>query len=337
MSENWHLIGDGEPLSDCASRRSYHIFHDGTRVHHPKQCTRRECPICCDRRYLKDSSDDIARTILGWIMWRVAKGELYDQQGRSLKVFKYVYSRCENDGNLRLARKSARKILKAQGLRTGYSIIHPYRGEHEQDDDPATCREKMDRSRLSIHIHGFAVGYWTSPLPKGSKEYFHCESIADARSFRHTDMPIILRSKLLVDLQYALGHAGYYGEKGQCVSTWGERPQKDQKDYYKPDQPELWLKHPTITCDGEPVWERWQKPDNEIEAELQWSIKAGHIPVSGEITGGDGLMPWYALEQIERKEFHRNWFPWRETIALVISNKLGVSPDDGDWPSLLNK
>ena len=282
-----------------------------------------------------DAADDITRKIMGRVAYLIAHGGLYDDQGRSLKVFHYIYSRRENDDNLKAARKRCKEDVREHGLDAGYIIIHPYRGTHNPKATPAECRDAMDRESLSIHVHGVAIGYWSLPSESGVDHYYHADKLIDVRDWIDPDRPIDLRIRLLSHLQYDLGHAGYYGEKGQCVTFFG--PHHENMDSFIPPQPQIALKHPSMEGpDGGPIWEQRRVPKEDawedlrgIEAELidgDQSVLDSrsyieHMPRGGQIGTGEYLTsnaPWYALDEIEREEWHENWYVWRSSIALAI-------------------
>jgi len=260
---------------------------------------------------------------MGRIAYLIAHGGLYDANGRSLKVYSYIYSRRENDDDLVAARKQAREDLQSDGLDAGYLILHPYRGAHAKDATPKQCREAMDRGRLSIHFHGPALGYWTEQGLEGQPYYGEYKCLIDIRDWVDSERPIDLRRRLMNILSYDLGHAGYYGDRGQCVTFFG--PHVDYKSFIPP-QPLIALKHPNATADGEPIWEKRRVPQENvwedlraIEAELE---DGDEFPRGGQHGIGeriDSQVPWYSLDEIEREEWHENWYEWRASIALAIS------------------
>jgi hypothetical protein len=325
----WHLAGEGDPHANCGHPQAYHSFPDGTRVWGPQQCGRRQCPICCDQRYLIDAADDITRTLMGWIATILSKGGLYDDRGRSLKVYHYIHSRKKDDSNLKAARRSCSVDLRRMGMVVGYSICHPYRGEHGRHEDPAKCRRAMDKSHLSIHHHGVALGYWSS-RPEGSNSYIRTDVLADIRSWADPESPITLRQRLLSKLQYDIGHAGWYGDRGQSISSWGDR---SCTDGMIPDRPDIYLQHPVETAeDGEPVWYRRSKPTEEDWEDLRAEISdlcgmradllddseylSDNLPRGGN--SGQSLYPWWHMSEIPREEWHLNWLDWRKTCAAVV-------------------
>lgn len=335
-----HLVGEGFSSADCGTPQAYKEFQDGTRVWGPVQCTSRQCPICCDHRYLNDAADDITRTVFAWVMYYIAKHGLYDDKGRSLKIYSFIYSRRENDENINGSRKACRETLQKQGMRAGYSILHPYRGSHAEKATPSECRDAMDRERLSVHYHGIAIGYWSSALANETREFYRSTCLMDLRLWVDSQMPIILRNKIMKKAQYALGHAGYY-TGGQCVSSWGDRPSKEKKEGYMPPRPDVFLKHPTMTFEGEPVWERRTgKADTKIWVELEkmtaeaeridYSVHRDKsyeniLPHNGETRG---LYPWYHISEIDQEEWHDNWGYWRGAIKIAIESLI-VLPSAG--------
>ena len=325
---NWHLAGGGTPHDDCGRPQAYHEWPDGSRVWGPQQCGRRQCPRCTDQRYLIDAADDITRTLMSWIMDKLAKQKLYDEKGRSLKVYHYIYSRRENDNNLKQSRRSCSAYLRSCGMVSGYSILHPWRGSHGKKATPLECRSSMDRSHLSIHFHGIALGYW-SERQEGN-EYYKSKVLLDIRSFADTDMAVVLRTRLLKELQYDIGHAGWFGEKGQSISSWGDRS-TDEK--LIPPRPDIYLAHPNLVgLDGEPVWCKRTKPPPETWEDLECEIQIctgnrgdlqrdiEHIQRSMPHSGSTGtsLFPWWHIDEIKREEWHLNWYPWRKLASEAV-------------------
>jgi len=186
-----------------------------------------------------------------------------------------------------------------------------------------------------MHGHGVGLGYWVEPSEKGIPYWLKVTKIQDVRSWIDNEAPIDLRRRLLKILQYDLGHAGYYGERGQCVSYWG--PHVDYKPMI-PKQPLIALKHPTMVgLDGEDIWEKRRVPLEYVWEDLQ-AIEANLIdgdqsaldsrsyidqmPRGGAIGIGERLdsqAPWFSLDEIEREEWHENWYDWRSSIALALS------------------
>ena len=333
----WHIVAEGVSLDCCGDPQAYHDFHDGTAVWGPKQCTRRQCPVCADHRYVHDAADDIARTVMGWVAEKLSRKELYDKEGRSLKIYHFIYSRRESDTNLISARKFCRETLKRAGMQAGYNITHPYRGNHQADALPGEIRGSLDRSKLSIHIHGIAIGYWSEPQEDC---YYHSDVIADIRTWQYEDAQIVTRDRIMAKLLYDLNHAGYYGDRGQCVSQWGAIG----SDRLKPDQPGVWLKHPTLEYEGEPIWEKrnpgshesWMELHNIIQDAMQDKY-FGHQEVIWEEVIPNGHVqvfnPWYPLRNIETKPDHTTWYDWRATMAKVvislISSHFGIAEGTG--------
>jgi len=266
---------------------------------------------------------------MAWIMELVRTGQLYDDRGRSLKIYHYIYSRREDDNDLVRSRAACRADLRRMGMLSGYTILHPWRGDHKKDATPAECRASMDRSHLSIHYHGIAIGHWSS-RPHDMTAYVHVDKIMDVSMLADTDMWITLRRMLLARLQYDIGHAGWYGERGQSITSWGA-PHVDEA--LIPPRPETYLRHPTMEVDGEPVWERRTAPEPEDWDDLRGEIARAmglreelyddkqylqeSMPRSGSC--GESIQPWYALEEIEREEWHGNWLFWRRAISGAIA------------------
>lgn len=332
--EGVHLSGDGDVLETCGKPAPHHEFKiDGTRVWGPHQCTSRNCPICCDRRYTKDASKDVVANLLGVGAKLLAHGRLYDFNGRSLKLYSYIYSRKENDDDVKKARSSCAKELKNLGMISGYNILHPFRGKHDPNASPKECREAMDRTRLSIHIHGYCWGYWNDGKnPDG--QYIHFEKVFDIRDFKVDVKAIGYVDKLIVDLQYPIGHSGWFGKRGQSITSWGLRLGTKEQEY-KPPSPGVLLKHPTMVddVDGQPYWEKRNTPSREVWDEFTAIKKSmlscdfdGRIEASGvfeeAISGGkvykNNLHPWYCLDEIDRQPDHSTWYSWRTAISGTI-------------------
>jgi len=316
----WHIVAEGESLETCGIPQAYHTFYDGTRVWGPTQCTRRSCPSCADHRYVQDAADDITRTVMGWVAEILSKGGLYDEFGRSLKIYHYIYSRKQGDDNLRAGRKACRETLRAAGMLAGYTITHPYRGDHKEDAEPGQIRKAMGRSALSLHYHGITIGYWSEPQKDC---YYQSQVIADIRTWRYQDAQIVTRDRMMAKLLYDLNHAGWYGERGQCVSQWGSI----SGDRLKPDEPGIWLKHPIDTLDGEPIWEKrhleegdWHELQNIIQDWKFLRAIGEDPPIEDYLPEGKnvGMYQFYPLSKIDTMPDHSTWAPWRETIAGVV-------------------
>jgi len=209
----------------------------------------------------------------------------------------------------------------------GYTIVHPYRGPHNRDDKPGELRRKLDRANLSIHCHGIAVGYWSKPQKTC---YYKSQCMIDVRMWADEQMQIISRDRIMAKLLYDLNHAGWYGDRGQCVSQWGSITDHTDKDYYRPPEPGIWIAHPTMTHNDEPVWEKRKPPDHEIWEELRREIsqplmdeRYGHKTIEwrDEIPDGTivGTYPWYSLSSLETMPDHTTWGFWRLTIQAVIT------------------
>jgi hypothetical protein len=247
--------------------------------------------------------------VMGWIASLISRGELFNEKGRSLKVYHYIYSRRRDDDNIKLSRKGCSQDLQEMGMLAGYSISHPFRGEHAKDATPEECRSAMDQTKLSIHQHGVAIGYWSErPEDMPDDRYVYLQVIQDVRQWADFDQPIILRRKLMSHLQYDLGHAGYYGLRGQCVSAWGDR---NHDSGWMPAQPEIALKHPTVTEDGEPVWELRCKPGSDAFKEIEEHNE-------GKRDMHENIHPWFSIEDVDREEWHINWYTWREAVGIAV-------------------
>jgi hypothetical protein len=294
------------------------------------QCTRRQCPICLDHRYVKDGARDASDDVLTWVRAILEDGGLYNAKKRSLKIYSFIYSPVGN--NLRQERKNLSRHLQGAGYIGGIAVVHPFRGPHKKGDTGSVIRESMDLSKPSLHFHGIGIGYWTDQTKKGAGYVLKNRKIMDVRSLTNDGVMLYLRNKLENQMQYNLNHAGYIG-KGQCTSRFGTHPSRKCIELNNPDwkpgtiasvyqDPDTgdWEPRSPLDCDPAEITKALQYFSSDEDFFNQnWEGMTASFPRGGQRVDGE-IGGWFRISEIEVLPNHNEWIPWiHETLSLIAA------------------
>lgn len=324
---SWHLVGEGIRTPDCGKPIIYHQSKMGSYVWAHHQCTRRECPLCADDRYVTDETSTLVETVLSWIQSYARLGAIYrPSDGKSLKVYSIIFSWDPKDRrSLKDQRRAMYECLKAHGIEAAICILHPYRGDHDMGSSPAEVRSRLERSSTSIHWHVIGLGYWSTP---GSIDGEIYKATTLRATDRLNDQGIIrhLRNRLNRIVRYAIGHAGWYGQRGQAVTRMGTVPVEDLD--IAPDPVEM------IEVPGETAEPRTHGIPGEVP---NWEYAAGDdgylgyndtaCPKSGQVQSGD-IYPWWHLSECRKSLDRTCQEPWEWLLMVRIGAQRILRYDD---------
>lgn len=209
--------------------------------------------------------------------------------------------------------------LKKHGIEAGICVMHPYRGDHAVGAAPKEVRSILDRSQASLHWHVIGIGFWSEKSTEDQDHIYKSKRIVDCSLWRTLGDIRGSRQRMLRLLRYALGHAGWYGARGQVVTRYGSIPVEERD---RAPAPTLCIEVPGETpikrTKGEA--EDWMRSELEQFASLvdeNGRLEAKYeIPRSGN-TGGS-LYPWWHLSECRLIIDRAAQEPWEYELLLTI-------------------
>jgi len=323
---SFHLVGEGTKTAECGRPILYHQSKNGSYVWAHHQCTRRECPQCADDRYVTDETSTLVETVLSWIAAYARLGRIYRQSdGLSLKIYSIIFSWDPNDHRtMKEQRRDMYEALKQHGIEAAICVLHPYRGDHDVGASPSEVRAILDRSSPSIHWHVIGLGYWSIP---GSirGEIYKAKTIKAADKLNTQDSIRATRNRLQRIVRYAIGHAGWYGQRGQIVTRMGKIPVEDLD--IPPDPVEMIevpgeTAEPRVRIPGEvPNWEYGPIEDGGI------TYDDSQCPRGGAVINGD-IYPYWHLSECKKSIDRTVQEPWEWLLMARIGAQRILRYDD---------